>query len=99
MPAYAIQPPSTSDNVNEADPLLCECGSRMRIVSFITDPRVIDRLPPQSSTLCNNSEAPADVRMLIGTSGRSTCVSTMAESPADPPKNRTGRGWTKKDLA
>jgi len=26
----------------EADPLLCSCGARMRIVSFITDPRVGD---------------------------------------------------------
>jgi hypothetical protein len=26
----------------EADPLLCKCGGRMRIVSFITDPRVVD---------------------------------------------------------
>ena len=28
----------------EPDPLLCACGGRMRIVSFITDPRVIDRI-------------------------------------------------------
>ena len=28
----------------EADPLLCKCGGRMRIVSFITDPRVVDRI-------------------------------------------------------
>jgi hypothetical protein len=29
----------------EADPLTCgACGSRMRIVSFITEPRVIDRI-------------------------------------------------------
>jgi hypothetical protein len=27
-----------------AAPLLCKCGGRMRIVSFITDPRVIDRI-------------------------------------------------------
>lgn len=26
----------------EADPLVCSCGARMRIVSFITDPRVLD---------------------------------------------------------
>jgi hypothetical protein len=26
----------------EVDPLLCACGARMRIVSFITDPRVVD---------------------------------------------------------
>ena len=28
----------------EIDPLLCTCGTRMRIVSFITDPRVVDRI-------------------------------------------------------
>ncbi len=28
----------------EADPLLCSCGARMQIVSFITEPRVIDRI-------------------------------------------------------
>ena len=28
----------------EADPLICSCGTRMRIVSFITDPRVVDRI-------------------------------------------------------
>jgi hypothetical protein len=28
----------------EANPLLCAFGGRMRIVSFITDPRVIDRI-------------------------------------------------------
>jgi len=28
----------------EADPLTCACGARMRIVSFITDPRVVDRI-------------------------------------------------------
>jgi hypothetical protein len=27
-----------------ADPLLCKCGGRIRIVSFITDPSVIDRI-------------------------------------------------------
>jgi len=28
----------------EVDPLVCKCGARMRIVSFITDPRVVDRI-------------------------------------------------------
>ena len=28
----------------ETHPLLCPCGGRMRIVSFITDPRVVDRI-------------------------------------------------------
>jgi hypothetical protein len=30
--------------VLEADPLVCSCGARMRIVSFIADPRVADRI-------------------------------------------------------
>jgi hypothetical protein len=29
----------------EADPLLCPCGARMQIVSFITEPRIVDRIP------------------------------------------------------
>jgi hypothetical protein len=28
----------------ETNPLLCTCGGRMRIVSFITDPRVVARI-------------------------------------------------------
>jgi hypothetical protein len=37
----------------EADPLVCGCGGRMRIVSFITDPRVVDRiLRHRESELC-----------------------------------------------
>jgi hypothetical protein len=28
----------------EADPLRCPCGGRMRIISYITEPRVIDRI-------------------------------------------------------
>ena len=28
----------------EVDPLLCTCGAQMRIVSFITEPRVVDRI-------------------------------------------------------
>ena len=28
----------------ETDPLVCSCGTRMRIVSFITEPRIIDRI-------------------------------------------------------
>ena len=28
----------------EADPLVCACGGRMRIVSFITEARVVDRI-------------------------------------------------------
>jgi hypothetical protein len=25
-------------------PLVCSCGARMRILSFITDPRIVDRI-------------------------------------------------------
>jgi hypothetical protein len=32
------------DGIFEADTLLCPCGGRMRIVSFITVPRVVDRI-------------------------------------------------------
>jgi len=28
----------------EVDPLVCQCGARMQIVSFITEPRVVDRI-------------------------------------------------------
>jgi hypothetical protein len=28
----------------EVDPLLCACGAQMKIVSFITEPRVVDRI-------------------------------------------------------
>jgi hypothetical protein len=28
----------------EVDPLLCSCGAEMKIISFITDPRVVDRI-------------------------------------------------------
>ena len=28
----------------EADPLLCSCGATMKIVSLITEPRVVDRI-------------------------------------------------------
>ena len=30
--------------VYEADPLLCECGETMRILSFVTDPPVVDKI-------------------------------------------------------
>jgi len=51
----------------EADPLLCPCGGRMRIVSFITDPRVVDRiLGHRESERCKTQDpfetrAPPDV--------------------------------------
>jgi hypothetical protein len=51
----------------EADPLHCTCGGRMRILSFITDPRVVDRiLRHRESERCKTQDpfetrAPPDV--------------------------------------
>ena len=30
--------------VYEADPLLCDCGEKMRVISFLTDPRVVQKI-------------------------------------------------------
>ena len=30
--------------IYEADPLLCECGHPMRVISFLTDPPVVDKI-------------------------------------------------------
>ena len=30
--------------VYESDPLLCECGETMRVISFITDPPVVKEI-------------------------------------------------------
>lgn len=30
--------------IYEADPLLCECGHEMRVISFLTDPPVVDKI-------------------------------------------------------
>ena len=52
----------------EVDPLLCSCGARMRIVSFITEPRVVDRiLRHRESERCKTKDpfeprAPPDAR-------------------------------------
>jgi 16S rRNA C1402 N4-methylase RsmH len=54
-------------NIFEADPLLCTCGGRMCIVSFITDPRIVDRiLQHRESERCKAQDpfettAPPDV--------------------------------------
>ena len=52
----------------ETDPLLCTCGGRMRIVSFITDPRVVDRiLRHKESGRCKTAD-PFEPRPPPGTS-------------------------------
>ncbi len=30
--------------IYEADPLLCDCGGQMRVISFITDPPVVQKI-------------------------------------------------------
>ena len=46
----------------EADPLLCTCGGRMRIVSFITDPRVVDRILQHRASPRSKAQDPFDPR-------------------------------------
>jgi hypothetical protein len=47
----------------EADPLTCSaCGARMRIVSLITDPRVIDRIPRHRQSERCRTEDPFEPR-------------------------------------
>jgi hypothetical protein len=55
----------------EADPLLCPCGGRMRIVSFITEPRVIDRILRH---LQSCAIIPTDARVLLRTPAQLMCV-------------------------
>ena len=46
----------------EAEPLVCVCGARLRIISFITDPRVVHRiLRHQDSERCQ-AEDPFEPR-------------------------------------
>jgi hypothetical protein len=46
----------------EANPLLCTCGRRMRIVSLITDPRVVDRILPHRQSGRGKAQDPFDPR-------------------------------------
>jgi hypothetical protein len=46
----------------EADPLLCACGGRMRIVSFITEPRVIDRIVRHLQSARSKAQDPFEPR-------------------------------------
>jgi hypothetical protein len=80
----------------EADPLLCSCGARMRIVSFITEPRVIDRTPRPASlqALCNNSEPAADARLFNRTPVRRSCARMQPESQPASAQFRTRRDLT-----
>jgi hypothetical protein len=44
------------------DPLLRTCGGRMRIVSFITGPRVIDRIVPHLQSARSKAQNPFEPR-------------------------------------
>jgi hypothetical protein len=46
----------------ETDPLLCTCGGRMRIVSFITDPRVVDRILRHRESRRSKAQDPFEPR-------------------------------------
>ena len=46
----------------EADPLLCPCGGRMRIVSLITDPRTIDRILRHRESKRSKAQDPFEPR-------------------------------------
>ena len=46
----------------EADPLLCPCGGRMRIISFITDPRVVERILRHLETGRSKAQDPFESR-------------------------------------
>ena len=46
----------------EADPLTCACGARMRIVAFITDPRVVDRILRHRESGCCQAKDPFEPR-------------------------------------
>ena len=46
----------------EADPLLCTCGGRMRIVSFIMDPRVVDRILRHCASVRCKTQDPFEPR-------------------------------------
>ena len=55
----------------EVDPLICACGARMQIVSFITDPRVVDRiLRHRESARCKTKD-PFEPRTPRGSHTRS----------------------------
>jgi hypothetical protein len=46
----------------EVDPLLCACGAEMRIVSIITDPRVVDRILRHLATPASKAVDPLQPR-------------------------------------
>jgi hypothetical protein len=55
----------------EADPLLCPCGGRMRIISFITDPRVVDSILQHKGSGRCKTDDPFEPRPPPGASTKS----------------------------
>jgi hypothetical protein len=54
----------------EVDPLICRCGARMQIVSFITDPRAVDRILRRRESVRCKAQDPFEPRAARGTPGR-----------------------------
>jgi Putative transposase len=46
----------------EVDPLLCSCGAEMRLVSFITEPRVVDRILRHEESAASKARDPFEPR-------------------------------------
>ena len=59
----------------EADPLTCgACGSRMRIVSFITDPRIVDRIRSTARAIAAGQETLSNLALLSNRNRRSPAL-------------------------
>src|SRR5205809_4987359 len=50
----------------EVDPLLCVCGAEMKIISFITDPRVVDRILRHLESQACRARDPFEPRATAG---------------------------------
>ena len=48
------------------DPLLCSCGAEMKIISFITDPRVVDRILRHLESQACRARDPFEPRATAG---------------------------------
>jgi hypothetical protein len=55
----------------EVDPLICACGGRMQMVSFITEPRVVDRILRHRESERCNAKDPFEPRAPPGAHTRS----------------------------
>ena len=55
----------------EVDPLLCVCGAEMKIVSIITDPRVVDRILRHLESQACRARDPFEPRAPLRAGGNS----------------------------